>query len=117
MITYRLHHLETQKKIADKKIDEFVESVFLDMFGDPVINLKGWKKDNLGSRCKILRGASPRLIKKFLNGTVPWIKISDGTKQDNLYINETKELIIGDGVKKSRFVKKVILFLLIVECL
>ncbi|SHH49494.1 restriction endonuclease subunit S [Tepidibacter thalassicus] len=55
--------LETQKKIANvldkamalidkrkeqiQKLDEFIQSVFLDMFGDPVNNPKGWEKGKI----------------------------------------------------------------------
>ncbi|SMC70194.1 restriction endonuclease subunit S [Sporomusa malonica] len=62
--------LETQKKIAavldkaqeliDKrkeqlvKLDEFVQSVFLEMFGDPISNPKGWIRKPLGDYIDIL---------------------------------------------------------------
>jgi len=114
--------LDTQKKIAaalDKarsiismrqeqiaKMDEFLQSVFLEMFGDPVQNSKGWRKEKLGRKCDIFRGGSPRPISKFLGGSVPWIKISDGTKGDSIYLHETNEFIIEEGVSKSRFVKE-----------
>lgn len=40
--------------------DEFLRSVFLDMFGDPVTNPKGWPKEELGSlTTKIGSGATP----------------------------------------------------------
>ena len=80
-------------------------SRFNEMFGDININNKGWKTYPLGSLCNIYRGGSPRPIKKFLGGTIPWIKISDATDNNNIYITSTKEHIIEEGLKKTRLVK------------
>ncbi len=68
--------LETQKKIAtildkadelrrnDKKIlekyDQLAQSVFLEMFGDPYLNSKGWIIIELGELCEIIMGQSPK---------------------------------------------------------
>ena len=114
--------LETQKKIVEvldkaqevidkrkeqiKAMDELVKSRFIEMFGDPITNPKGWNTAKLGEICSISRGGSPRPIDEFLGGPIPWIKISDATKGDDIYIYKTKEGIIEDGVKKSRLIKK-----------
>ena len=114
--------LEIQKKIAEvldkaqelidkrkeqiKAMDELVKSRFIEMFGDPITNPKGWNTAKLGDICSISRGGSPRPIDEFLGGPIPWIKISDATKGDDIYIYKTKEGIIEDGVKKSRLIKK-----------
>ena len=60
--------LEAQKRIAQilddaqalkqktelllKEYDALAQSIFLDMFGDPVTNPKGWKIDVLGNQCE-----------------------------------------------------------------
>ena len=114
--------LETQKKIVEvldkaqelidkrkeqiKAMDELVKSRFIEIFGDPITNPKGWNTAKLGEICSISRGGSPRPIDEFLGGPIPWIKISDATKGDDIYIYKTKEGIIEDGVKKSRLIKK-----------
>ncbi|EIO5871270.1 restriction endonuclease subunit S [Vibrio parahaemolyticus] len=36
--------------------NDFLRSVFLDMFGDPVTNPKGWEVKNLGSICQCING-------------------------------------------------------------
>ena len=87
-------------------VDSFIDCIFYDMFGDPVKNPKGWKKEKLGNLCDVYRGSSPRPINKYLGGTIPWIKIGDATEGDNVYMHSTKEHIIEEGVKKSRLVKK-----------
>lgn len=76
------------------------------MFGDINVNSKNWISKPLGNICNIYRGGSPRPISNYLGGNIPWIKIGDATKDDNVYLYSTKEHIIQDGIKKSRMVKK-----------
>lgn len=67
-----------------------------------------WKWVYLGEVLKIQRGGSPRPIKSYItesNDGVNWIKIGDAEKNTQ-YINKTKEKIIKDGIKRSRYVKK-----------
>lgn len=88
-----------------QKLDELIEARFVELFGDINTNDKNWDSQPLGELCTIVRGGSPRPIENFLGGDVPWIKIGDATKGDNIYLHSTKEHIIRDGVKKSRMVK------------
>ncbi len=87
------------------KLDQLVKTRFIELFGDINTNDKGWEIQPLGELCTIVRGGSPRPIENYLGGDVPWIKIGDATKGDNVYLHSTKEHIIQDGVKKSRMVK------------
>lgn len=75
------------------------------MFGDISSNDKKWVCEPLGNLSSIVRGGSPRPIEQFLGGDIPWIKISDATNGDNIYLNSTKEHIKIEGVKKSRLIK------------
>lgn len=87
-----------------KELDTLAQAVFYDMFGDPVVNEKGWEVKKLGDLCDIIRGGSPRPIEQYLGGTIPWIKIGDATKGDDIYLHQTKEHIIEAGLKKTRFI-------------
>jgi len=98
--------LRQKRKKSIKLLDDFLRSTFLEMFGDPIKNPKDWEKKKLKTLCSIRRGASPRPIKNFLGGKIPWIKIGDGTKGNNLYIEKTKEHIIETGAEKSVLLKK-----------
>ena len=65
-----------------------------------------WKWVRLGEICEIARGGSPRPIKEYITTNsdgINWIKIGD-TNQNDKYINQTKEKIIPEGIKKSRMV-------------
>ena len=85
--------------------DTLLPAAFVTMFGDPVVNPMQWKKERIGSICTIKRGASPRPIEKFLGGTIPWIKIGDGTKGDQIYLTSTEEHVTTEGASKSVFLK------------
>jgi type I restriction enzyme S subunit len=96
----RQKRAEAQRFAAD-----LIPALFNEMFGDPVMNQKKWKTFKLGELCRIRRGGSPRPIENYLNGTIPWVKIGDGTMGDEIYINKTKQKITKEGVKKSLLLK------------
>ena len=101
----KVSELIEKRKAQLEKFDLLIKSRFIEMFGDININNKKWDSQPLGTLCTIVRGGSPRPIENFLGGDVPWIKIGDATKGDNVYLHATKEHIIQGGVKKSRMVK------------
>ena len=100
-----LQYLIELRKKQLNELDNLVKARFVELFGDINTNDKKWDSQPLGELCTIVRGGSPRPIESFLGGDVPWIKIGDATKGDNIYLHATKEHIIQDGVKKSRMVK------------
>ena len=65
-----------------------------------------WECKKIGDVCIVERGGSPRPIKEYItddeNG-INWIKIGDTT--NSMYITETAQKIIPEGLKKSRYVK------------
>lgn len=63
-ILEKADNLRRTRHYARQLSDTFLESVFLEMFGDPVQNAKGWKKQKLADISEIRRGASPRPIEK-----------------------------------------------------
>ncbi|MDN5062903.1 restriction endonuclease subunit S [Aliarcobacter butzleri] len=97
--------IEKQKELL-KKYDLFLKSKFIEMFGDPILNPMGWEIVKLGSLMTIRRGASPRPIDKFIGNDVSWIKIGDGSKGNDLYIENTKIKIIKEGISKSVLLKR-----------
>ena len=68
--------LRQKDKVLIAKYEELTQSLFLDMFGDPVRNPKGWEKVRLEKLCsKITDGThqSP----KFLNEGIPFLFVSN----------------------------------------
>ncbi len=67
---------------------------------------KLWEYRKIGDVCVVERGGSPRPIDKFITvdeDGINWIKIGDTS--DSMYITETAQKIIPEGMKKSRYVK------------
>lgn len=93
------------RRYARKMSESVLQGVFLEMFGDPERNPKGWNKTKLEDICEIRRGASPRPIDNFLGGNVPWIRIGDGTQGDTIYITSTKDYVTPAGAAKSVYLK------------
>ena len=68
--------------------------------------LTTWKYGVLGDFVEIKRGGSPRPIQNFLsNRGLHWLKISDVTCISSPFVNEIKEYIIEEGLKKTVFLK------------
>ena len=67
---------------------------------------RNWDYKKIGDVCTVERGGSPRPIDKFITDAddgINWIKIGD--TRDSMYITETAQKIIPEGMKKSRYVK------------
>lgn len=80
-------------------LDALAQSIFLDMFGDPVSNPKGWKKESLNKYASIGTGATPsRKIISYYEGDIPWVK---STEVHNSYILETQEHITQEAIDNS----------------
>lgn len=82
------------------ELDALAESVFYELFGDPVKNEKGWEKEDLGKLCNIGTGGTPDRERdnEYYNGTIPWIKT---TEVQNCSIHKTEEYITELALKNS----------------
>jgi len=99
--------LRTKRREALTQLDRLAQSIFVEMFGDPVTNPKGWRRLQLGAVFGIARGGSPRPIDDYITDAadgVNWVMIGD-TEQGGKYIWVTKKKIRPEGVKRSRLVK------------
>ncbi|MGW8124112.1 restriction endonuclease subunit S [Roseivirga echinicomitans] len=103
-----LPSLATQRKVAEaldkadairkrsqqilNKYDQLAQSVFLEMFGDPVKNEKGWGAEALGKICGV--GSSKRVfVEELVNQGIPFYR---GT--------EVGHLGNGEEIKPSLFI-------------
>ena len=66
-------------KALIEKYDELTQSLFLNMFGDPVRNPKGWKEKPMGELADLKMGGTPstKHPEYYENGTVNWMKSGD----------------------------------------
>ena len=86
------------------KYDELIQSVFLEMFGDPVRNEKGWEVKKLGDIGTLARGKSkhrPRNDPSILGGEYPLIQTGD-VANAGLFITEYSSTYNEAGLKQSK---------------
>lgn len=70
--------LITQRKQSIALLDEYLKSTFLEMFGDPVGNEKGWKTIPFSESGQFHSGGTPSKAKReFWEGTFPWVSPKD----------------------------------------
>ncbi|EKF85264.1 restriction endonuclease subunit S [Methanobacterium formicicum] len=112
--------LKTQKKIieilekaeklkewrteTDELADEYLKSVFLEMFGDPVKNSKEWDIFKFGDVGKLERGKSkhrPRNAPELLGGSYPLIQTGEVAGSGG-YIKNYTQTYSEIGLKQSR---------------
>ncbi len=85
-------------------LDELAKSIFLDMFGDPVENPKGWEITNLKDVGTFARGVSkhrPRNAPELLGGTMPLIQTGD-IANAGMYVLTFKDTYSDFGVAQSK---------------
>lgn len=96
----------TEKLITDLNAELAARKIQYEYYRDKLLSFEGYETKLFGEIATIVRGASPRPIKKFItkdeNG-VNWIKIGD-VEPGSKYIISTKEKITQEGASKSRFV-------------
>jgi len=85
-------------------LDALLRSTFLDMFGDPVLNGKGWDKVPLSKLGEINRGVSkhrPRNAPELLGGKYPLIQTGDVSNAD-LYVEKFTQTYSDIGLAQSK---------------
>ena len=86
--------LRAKRREAIAKLDQLLQSVFLDMFGDPATNPKGWPEKTFGELFDI--GSSKRVLEsQWRNRGIPFyrareiVKLArDGEVDNDLFISE-----------------------------
>lgn len=92
--------LRQKRQQAIEKLDQLLQATFIDMFGDPVSNPKGWEVCRLGNLLSIKGGGTPsRNIDEYWNGDIPWVTVKDF--KENVFINGAMESITIAGVDNS----------------
>lgn len=89
-----------KKREQLKELDALAQSIFYDMFGDPITNEKGWEVKKLGEVCKTTSGGTPSKGKSnyYDGGTIPWLRSGEVNK---MYIYDTELFITEEGLENS----------------
>jgi type I restriction enzyme S subunit len=92
--------LRTQRRQALAHLDTLTQSLFLDMFGDPVANPKGIRKAALVEVADISTGSTPgRGGDGYYDGSIPWVKT---TEVAGGVIFDTEEKLTDSGLRAIR---------------
>ncbi|SRR5579883_287731 len=69
---------------------------------------QNWRWINIDNLAFVVRGASPRPAgnPKYFGGEVPWITVSEITKDENIYLESTSSFVTEEGKQKSRFIEE-----------
>jgi type I restriction enzyme, S subunit len=97
----KAEQIKEWRKEADELSKDYLKSVFVDMFGDPINNNKKFNMKALGKLCDFSSGGTPSRKKpEYFQGDIPWITtVALGPR----YINKSSavELITPEAVKGS----------------
>lgn len=87
-----------KQKAQIEELDKLAQSIFYDMFGDPVENEKGWEVKKLGEVGTIVAGGTPSTADEDnWNGEINWVTPAELGKQ--LFYGETERKITQKGAK------------------
>lgn len=94
--------LRAMRRDALIKLDSLTRSIFIEMFGDPLSNPKGWIKESAGEIGEIITGNTPSRgnSENYGNG-IEWIK-SDNINTPHYYLTEAVEQLSPTGKAISR---------------
>ena len=102
-----LSNIIEKKRQQLSELDNLAQSIFYDMFGDPVTNEKGWEVKKLGEVCDVRDGThdSPKYLehsdyvlitsKNIVNGDIDYTSINYICEED--YNNINKRSFVEDG--------------------
>lgn len=98
--------LRQYNKQLIEKYDALTQSLFLDMFGDPVKNEKGWEKMELKKFGKIITGNTPPRNdnENYSSNFIEWLK-TDNINDKYVNVTQAKEYLSDKGFSKARFVE------------
>ena len=74
--------IRRKRQAAIKLADDFLRATFLDMFGDPITNPKGWMVEPLGEHCEEMRyGSSVKCSAIKTENSLPVLRIPNVAKE------------------------------------
>lgn len=97
--------LRCLRRYARELSDTYLQSVFLEMFGDPVINPKGWERAKVSDLGKVQTGNTPSRDNPLNYGNdIEWLK-SDNIIEGVMLVSNSREMLSKQGAKIGRMVK------------
>jgi type I restriction enzyme S subunit len=77
-----LHSVISKKKEQLRELDNLAQSLFYQMFGDPITNPMGWEQRKIGLFAQLVAGATPSTAVDayWENGSIPWLSSGEVSK-------------------------------------
>ena len=101
----RAEALRAKRRAALTQLDSLTQSLFLDMFGDPVSNPKGWPVACVGEVADVQGGLQVTTARKDLPLEVPYLRVAN-VYRGFLNLSEIKTIRANDAeVTRTKLVK------------
>ena len=94
-----------KRKEAIALTEQLQKSIFLDMFGDPVINPKGWEKVKLAKISNIQGGLQVTKKRESNPIEVPYLRVANAYR-DSLNLNQIKTIFVTQQELNKTSLKK-----------
>jgi type I restriction enzyme S subunit len=100
----RAEELRSKRREAIAQLDALTPAIFLEMFGDPVTNPKGWERKPIKKIGEVITGNTPSRTNPDYYGTaIEWIK-SDNINTPYYYLTQAEEGLSEAGKAVARIV-------------
>lgn len=97
--------LRGQCQQMEQELNTLAQSVFLDMFGDPVKNPKGWDKCTLGELAEVKGGLQVTHKREVNPIEVPYLRVAN-VYRDSLFLDEIKLIKVTDKeLERTKLIK------------
>ncbi|MFZ2959971.1 MAG: restriction endonuclease subunit S [Candidatus Ozemobacteraceae bacterium] len=98
----RLEGFIARRKESLRLLDEFLKSTFLEMFGDPIRNQKGWKVKKLIEVVSLASGGTPSKTNQgYWQGKIPWVSPKD---MKTLFISDSIDHISAEAATQLKMI-------------
>jgi len=91
--------LRAKRRAALAQLDTLTQSIFLDMFGDPATNPKGWGTRKIDDVAEIVSGATPKTdVALYWDGDINWVTPKELSGLEGIDIGATERRITQAGL-------------------
>ena len=103
-ILEKIYFVQKSQKQELKYLDDLIKARFVEMFGDPIKNPKGWKVVTIGDVVTEVRyGTSKPAVE---GGKYPYLRMNNLTVEGHLDLNDLKYIDISDDEIEKCVVRK-----------
>lgn len=100
----KLYSLILKRKQQLEKLDLLVKSQFIEMFGSPESNVRGFEISTVGQECVLKSGTSLPSNLENEGGTIPYVKVGDMTYNGcDKYITESSHMVTSKTAGSGLF--------------